>query len=236
MGVQAHEVSQCTCRCERPPLGGLFSLRGAHDGRGLAAGALRRGWLRGWLQVLLVAGGLWHGLGGASAQAQPAVPVGPHRVILHATGGEAVVIGQVQFEPLGDGRSRFVLTMDPGRFTDHFLSMREMKCLPGGTEILCHIPYPYPQPGTVAPGQYGWLEHVLLFMYKKPADFGAKLWNGVYYQLRRTDRGLEGRPQAVDLNQIAAPPARPDVPPFKPAMRDDMPEGARWYQRLTIEP
>ena len=172
----------------------------------------------------------------APAAAQPAALDGTYRVLLHAADGQVVTIGQVRFAALGDGGSRFELQMDHGRFTDHFLSMREMKCLPGGTEILCHIPYPYRQPGTVGPGQYAWLEHVLLFMFKKPADFGAKLWNGVYYSLRRTPTGLEGRPQAVDLNQIAAPPARLDVPPFKPAMRDDMVEGARWYGRLTIEP
>ena len=72
--------------------------------------------------------------------------------------------------------------------------------------------------------------------FKKPSDFGAKLWNGVYFQLSRSDKGLVGKPQAVDLNLIGAPPARLDIPPFKPALRDDMAPGARWFNRLTIEP
>lgn len=80
-----------------------------------------------------------------------------------------------------------------------------------------------------------WLEHSLLFMFKTPAEFGAKLWNGVYFQLKATERGLEGSPQAVDLNRISAPPAQPGVPPFRPALRDDIAPGARWFNRLTIE-
>jgi hypothetical protein len=160
---------------------------------------------------------------------------GDKHISLHARDGSTVVIGQVLFTRQDDGRSRFKLQMDPAPFTDHFLSMREFKCLGGGSEILCHVPYPYPQPGTVAAGDLAWLEHSLLFMFKKPGEFGARLWNGVYWQLRATPQGLEGRPQAVDLNFIGAPPARTDVPPFRPALRDDMPEGSRWFHRLTIE-
>lgn len=189
----------------------------AHPGRRVAGGSL--------LAALV----LIHA--GASAQDLQ----GDKRITLHGRDGSAVVIARVQFTRHDDGRSRFRLQMDHAPFTDHFLSMREFKCLGGGSEILCHVPYPYPHPGTVAAGDLAWLEHSLLFMFKKPGEFGAKLWNGVYWQLRATPQGLEGRPQAVDLNLIGAPPARPDVPPFRPALRDDMPEGARWFQRLTIE-
>ncbi len=170
------------------------------------------------------------------AQPQPQPLTGPHRIVLHSTDGQRLVVGQVNFTPAtAEGLQRFELKMDHSRFTDYFLSMREMKCLPGGTEILCHIPYPHPQPGTITATDLGWLEHALMFMYKKPGEFGAKFYNGVYFQLRRTERGLEGKPQAVDLNLIAAPPARADVPPFRPALRDDMAAGSRWFERLTIE-
>jgi hypothetical protein len=47
--------------------------------------------------------------------------------------------------------------------------------------------------------------------------------------------GLAGTPQAVDLNRIASPPARTDVPPFGPAQRDDIPPSARWFNRITVE-
>jgi hypothetical protein len=160
---------------------------------------------------------------------------GTKQVLLHDREGHAVPIGTVEFTPRADDRSGFVLKMASERFKDFFLSMKEFKCIEGATEILCHVPYPYPQPGTVASTDFAWLEHSLLFMFKTEAEFGAKLWNGVYFQLRITDSGLEGRPQAVDLNRISAPPDRPEIPPFRPALRDDIAQGARWFDRLTIE-
>jgi hypothetical protein len=160
---------------------------------------------------------------------------GTRSVVLHATDGTRLVLGQVTFIARAEGPVGFSLKLDSKRFSDHFLSMREFKCLPGGTEILCHVPYPYPTPGTVAPGQWGWLEHSLLFFFKKPSEFGAKLWNGVYFQLQAQGDRLVGHPQAVDLNLIATPPARADQPPFRPTLREDMPAAARWFQRLTIE-
>ena len=155
-------------------------------------------------------------------------------ITLHARDGTSVRIGRVDLGPPVDGTRRFALTMDPAVFTDHFLSMREFKCLPGGSEILCHVPYPYPHPGTLREGDAAWLEHALLFMFKKPSEFGAKLWNGVYWRLQKTERGWSGTPQAVDLNLISAPPDKPG-PPYPPARRDDMPAGARWFERISIE-
>lgn len=173
------------------------------------------------------------GLLATSASAQPLQ--GSKTVRLHARDGTAVVLGQVQFSPQADGRSAFQLTLDHAVFKDFFLSMKEFKCVEAPTEVFCHVPYPYPQPGIVAPGDLAWLEHSLLFMFKMPSEFGAKLWNGVYYQLKPTATGLEGLPQAVDLNRISAPPDKPGVPPFRRALRDDIPAGARWFQRLTID-
>ena len=101
------------------------------------------------------------------------------------------------------------------------------------------MPYPYPQPGTVlvvaGTTELAWLEHALLFMFKLPNEFGAKFWNGIYFQLKLTDRGLNGTQQAIHLNRISAPPAQPGVPPYRPALRDDIAPGARFFNRLTIE-
>lgn len=146
----------------------------------------------------------------------------------------SIPIGTVGFIPQADGSHRVALNMDPARFTDHFLSMKEFKCLESPEEVACHVPYPYKNPGTVREGDYTWLEHQLLFLFKQPRDFGAKLWNGVYYRFNRDDQGLVGTPQAVDLNHISAPPDNLNVPPYGPAQRDDIPEGARWIARLLI--
>lgn len=160
---------------------------------------------------------------------------GTRTMTLHARNGDAVKIGTVQFTPQADGRTAFVVTTATENFKDFFLSMKEFKCVEGSGEILCHVPYPYPQPGTVTASDFAWLEHSLMFMYKTPAEFGARLWNGIYFRLRLTEQGLEGQPQAIDLNQISAPPDKTDVPPYRSALRDDIPSGQRWFNRLTIE-
>ena len=156
-------------------------------------------------------------------------------VKLHAKDGSSVDIGQVVFTPRADGRTAFVWKADTSRFTDHFLSMREFKCLPGQGEIMCLVPYPYAQPGHVAANDLAWLEHSLLFMFKKQSELGAQLWNGVIWKLAADGNRLAGTPQAVDLNRIASPPAKTDVPPYGAAQRDDIPVTARWFNKITIE-
>lgn len=148
--------------------------------------------------------------------------------------GQATAIGQVEFTPQG-GRTGVRVVMDHAVVKDYFLSMREFKCLAGGTEVQCHVPYPYKNPASVTADDLAWLEHALLFFYKQPTDFGAKLWNGVYYRLALTPQGLVGTPQAIDLNAIGAPPAQAHVPPYAPAERSDMPAGTRWFGQLLIQ-
>lgn len=190
----------------------------------MIAVAVRKGLLRG--SPFLLACGL--------ALAGP-LDAGTRRVTLHAKNGDRVDIGTVTFTPRADGRVAFVWRVDHTRFTDHFLSMREFKCLTGQGEILCLVPYPHAQPGHVVANDLAWLEHSLLFMYKKPSEFGAKLWNGVYFMLAVEGNRLVGKPQAIDLNLISAPPARADVAPFDASRRDDVAPGARWFERMTIE-
>lgn len=159
---------------------------------------------------------------------------GSHAIRLHPRASDPIVIGSVEFRPAGD-RHAFKLHLDHGKFKDYFLSMREFKCLEGQGEIQCHVPYPYRNPGTVTTKDLAWLEHSLLFLFKSPSEFGAKLWNGIYYRLQLTPSGLVGTPQAVDLNQIGAPPSDFDSPPFGPGERSDITPGMRWFERLTID-
>ena len=145
-------------------------------------------------------------------------------------------IGTVSFTAqAGDAQARFAVRIDPKVMQDHFLSMREFKCLPAAPEITCFVPYPYPQPGTVSAGQLQWMEHSLLFFFKRPADFGAKLWNGIIFKFTVTPTALVGTPQAVDLNRIGVPPDNPNEPPYGAFDRDDFTPGARWVQQLRIE-
>ena len=159
---------------------------------------------------------------------------GTKTITLHGRDGKTVQLGSVTFAPKGE-LTTFSIKMNTPALTDHFLSMREFKCIKGTGEILCHVPYPYNNPATVSATDFAWLEHSLLFLYKLPKDFGAKWWNGVYYRLKMTDRGLVGVPEAIDLNQISAPHADLSVPPYGPSMRSDMTPGARWFDKLSIE-
>jgi hypothetical protein len=147
---------------------------------------------------------------------------------------QMIALGTLELTPQGNGRSAITLTMDHSRFKDHFLSMKEFKCLESVDEVLCHVPYPYKNPATVGTQDYAWLEHNLLFLFKQPRDFGAKLWNGLYYRLERDNDGLVGYPQAVDLNLISAPPDDLLTPPYNASQRDDVAPGSHWIERLVI--
>jgi hypothetical protein len=149
--------------------------------------------------------------------------------------GARTTIGRVTFTPAAGGASAFKVQMDHAVMRDHFLSMREFKCLPAEQEISCFVPYPYAQPGTASATQLAWLEHSLLFFFKQPTDFGAKLWNGIAFQFSATPTALVGVPQAVDLNRIGVPPDDLNAPPFGPMDRDPFTPGARWLSELRIE-
>jgi hypothetical protein len=179
----------------------------------------------------------WAGLVCTSAPwAQAMDWSGEKSLIAQTRDGASTRIGSVVFEPAPEpGRTAFRVKMDNAVLRDYFLSMREFKCLAAEAEVSCYVPYPYAQPGTIAPGDLAWLEHSLLFLYKQPRDFGAKLWNGMIFKLSPTEKGFVGQPQAVDLNRISAPPDDLTTPPYGKFDRDDFAPGARWVVELRIE-
>jgi hypothetical protein len=169
--------------------------------------------------------------------AMPAVAFefsGTRQIQARLRDGRLVQIGQVRFEPQPGGSVSFAMTWEHKVFTDHFLSMREFKCLDGPGEIACLVPYPHRHPRTIERGDLVWLEHNLLFMFKQPSEFGAKLWNGMYFRLRAQGDKLVGVPMSVDLNLIAAPPDTRD-PPFDASQRSEMVVTPRWLQEIVIE-
>jgi hypothetical protein len=149
--------------------------------------------------------------------------------------GTRLALGHVQFTRTSADVTQFKLTVESPLLVDHFLSMKEFKCLEGASEVTCHVPYPYRNPQTITAGNLVWLEHSLLFLYKQPRDFGAKLWNGSYYQFEVTGTCLIGKPQAIDLNHISAPSDKFDIAPYTPDLRVDAAPGARWIDHLLIE-
>jgi hypothetical protein len=188
------------------------------------------------LRALLFASSLTLGsiLGGPAAYAVEAAFDGVKDILLHAEDGKTVPIGTVTFTPDGD-KAHFRIDWDDKPFQQYFLSMREFRCVEG-PEILCHVPYPYPNPAVVAPGDVSWLEHALLFVYKRPADYGAKMAHGLIYTLTMTQDGFIGKPQAIDLDEIATPPEDKSAAFFTDAHRYPIQPGIRWFDSLTIAP
>lgn len=160
---------------------------------------------------------------------------GDKALIAQTRDGQRIRIGSVNFTPAEAGQSRVRVQMDHHAMRDYFLSMREFKCLPAAAEVSCYVPYPYANSALVSAQDLQWLNHHTLFLYKRPADFGANLWNGIIFRWSLTATGLEGLPQAVDLNAISAPPKRLDVPPYAPQDSEPFAAGARWITRLLIE-
>jgi hypothetical protein len=177
------------------------------------------------LAVLLVFPGL-------ALATEPALD-GTKDMVLHTRDGKNIPIGTVTFAPKG-GESTFSIAFDDKKFAEYFLSMREFKCVEG-EDILCHVPYPYTSPHTVTPEDLGWLEHAVLFIFKKPTEYGARMGNGLIFSLKITDKGLVGTPQSIDLDEIAMPPADLSVAYFNADRRYDLQPGARWAESLTIE-
>lgn len=147
--------------------------------------------------------------------------------------GEAIEVGHIEFKPQ-NGQIHYQLRMDhQGKFKDYFLSMKEMKCLEG-PELMCHLAYPYQQPHQISADDMSWLSHDLLFMFKKPAEFGANFWNGIYYQLSINGDVIKGEAQAVDLNTLASPPDDLDVPPLGEFDRENLDPKLRWLPFIEI--
>jgi hypothetical protein len=149
--------------------------------------------------------------------------------------GTRIALGHVQFTRTSADVTQFKLKVESPLLVDHFLSMKEFKCLDSTCEVTCHVPYPYRNPQTITAGNLVWLEHSLLFLFKQPRDFGAKLWNGSYYQFEVVGQRLIGKPQAIDLNHISAPSDTPNLAPYTPDLRVDAAPGARWIDHLLIE-
>ena len=169
------------------------------------------------------------------ASAQTPALLGDKQIHAHFRDGSSQVIGQVSFKSGERGATAFQIEWDHSKFQDYFLSMREFKCLRGPDEIACLVPYPHAQPHSVTAHDVSWLEHNLMFMYKLPSEFGAKLWNGMYFQLAQEGSSLRGKPMSIDLNQIAAPPDTPGKPPFDASQRSDMDAAPRWLQGLVLQ-
>ena len=159
--------------------------------------------------------------------------IGKHQINLVDKKGNANLIGDITISESDNGQLNYKLHLDHQRFTDHFLSMKEMKCLKG-PELWCQISYPYANPHQITESDLRWLEHDLLFLFKRNDEFGANFWNGIYYKMKVTEEGIIGEGRAIDLNFLAAPPDDLNTPPVGEFELDDLDTEKRWLPILKI--
>ncbi len=145
--------------------------------------------------------------------------------------GERVEFGNVTFTPLPDGSARFKLEVT-GNLGEYFLAMRPFRCLAGEKEHLCWFPYEV-EP-VVTEQDLTSLEYSLMFLRKKPAALHLNPADGVYYRLKVTQKGLEGRLYEVDMEPIVVP-AEDRKRPIKPGMLYETDAASHWLPRLVIE-
>jgi len=158
---------------------------------------------------------------------------GKKTITMKANRGDDIVIGTIDFKKSGE-QSSFSLHLTYKLFTDHFLSMKEFKCLEGDTELSCYVPYPYKNPMIASANDLSWLEHALLFLKKDRKEFGANLWNGMLYKMTIKGETIEGELRDIDLNLIASPPEDLTVAPYNEDEQVETDLGSRWLPRIII--
>lgn len=172
----------------------------------------------------------WFGIALLGGAAQAADLSGRKAVVLLANDGSRVVIGQVTFQRQGDGYG-FRFEPDPSKFTERFLAMRPFLCLDGQTQSLCHFPYATPR--RITEGDLTDLEYELMFLRKPRQAVSVDAFNGVYYEMRITERGLAGELREVDMTPIVVPDGS-KRPIRREALERSDPAG-HWLPRLVIE-
>ena len=157
----------------------------------------------------------------AVTQAHAFEPSGAKRIVAHMHDGKDVHVGTVTFTSKGDGATyrlehghealQGVLPVDAAVQVPRWFG-----------RVWCYVPYPYDHPHVVTAKDYSWLEHDLLFFWKTPTSYGAKMDNGLIYDFKPVGAALVGKPQAIGLEKIASPQDDPKVPPYQAADRDNV--------------
>ncbi|HEX6828960.1 MAG TPA: hypothetical protein VF104_08270 [Burkholderiales bacterium] len=155
---------------------------------------------------------------------------GRKTVALLANDGSRIAIGQVTFQRQGDGY-RFRFEPDPSKFTERFLAMRPFLCLDGESQSLCHFPYATPR--HVTEHDLTDLEYELMFLRKPRQAVSVDAFNGIYYEMRITERGIAGELREVDMTPIVVPDGS-KRPIRREALEKSDPAG-HWLPRLVIE-
>jgi hypothetical protein len=154
-------------------------------------------------------------------------------VSLQASAEETVDIGLITFTE-ADGGYRYELKLDETRFEKQFLSMRPFDCMQKPKMMICHLPYPYENNRFITATDMTDLEYDLLFLHKYPGAYGIDAYNGIYYQMKMTDNGIEGLLHDVDLNVLKVPPEEGNSQPITADMLYSANPGKHWFMKVLI--
>jgi len=130
----------------------------------------------------------------------------------------------------------YQLKMQEAAFGDYFLSMRPFKCMTDSVDMLCHLPYPYQVNRQIDKKDLTDLEYELLFIRRKPTDYGINPWNGLYYQIRWQNGQLIGEAYEVDLDLLAVPPEDNNLRPIRKHDLHEIDGAQLWLPRLVAMP
>lgn len=154
-------------------------------------------------------------------------------ITLQASDEETVDVGQVTFTKADDGY-HYQLTIDEDRFEKQFLSMRPFDCLQKPKIMICHLPYPYQSNRFITADDMSDLEYELMFLHKYPGAYGIDAYNGIYYQMQVTEKGIEGQLHDVDFNVLKVPPEDDNLRPITPDMLYTANPGKHWFMKVLI--
>ena len=161
---------------------------------------------------------------------------GSHNIVLGNAQGERYVIGRITFSDAGKGKSAFRIETDP-QLGEFFLAMRPFRCLTGPLQRLCRFPVEI-DGQVISRDDLVPLEYALMFMKTKPADLHISAFNGLYYKLRWSDKGITGKLHDVNMDPFIAPEGGAAGGNKRPIGHADLSEAdprSHWLPNLSIE-
>lgn len=159
-----------------------------------------------------------------------------YRIQLETVDGEKVVPVATLEMSAQQGGWDYRLGMVEDGFGDYFLSMRPFKCITNRTDMLCHLQYPYNIKRKISQSDLTDLEYDLLFIRRKPTDYGINPWNGLYYRLQWQGDLLIGEAHEVDLDLLAVPPDEGVLRPIQEHDLHQIDAEQLWLPRLVARP
>lgn len=161
---------------------------------------------------------------------------GTRGIWLSNAAGEKHRVGTIVFTPAEAGKTQFKITMEE-TLEEYFLAMRPFRCLTGPVQRLCHFPVEREAP-LISQGDLVPLEYALLFMRTAPKSLHIDPFNGIYYKMSWTERGIVGELNDVEMDSFIAPDIVPLERRQRPIRHSDLTPGdprSHWLPILTIE-